>query len=498
MEDLQYRLTFAIGITGALYLLRLYIRAWNSPLHDIPTIGHSGVLTSYITAVKYLFHGKDLVQEGYKKYHGQVFKIATLTDWLVLAAGSQMIEDIRKAKDEQLSPREAVKQALKTDLLLGPNALLDRYFAEVVRTHMTRNLPILFADAKNEIEAAFTDLIPANEDGWTEIAAYETVIKTVARISNRLFVGFPLCRDPDFMELLQKFPADLFKTARLLDFFPTFLQPIIARFINVERQIQRAMKHLVPLINERIAKIDALGSTYADQPNDILRWFLEHADRDHRTPRELTIRLLFLNFAAIHSTSTAFTHILFDLASHPECVSSMREEVEFVIADDGWTKEAMGKMRKLDSFVKETIRISSLGGHTMPRMVMNDFTLSNGQVIPSSTYLMVVSHAMHLDESIYPNGREFDGFRFTKMSDKEESETKHQLLTLSSEYVAFGHGRHACPGRFFAATELKAMLAHTLLNYDVMLHTDRRPDNVWYEDSQIPDPNIKVLFRKRK
>ncbi|KAF8991075.1 cytochrome P450 [Cyathus striatus] len=283
-----------------------------------------------------------------------------------------------------------------------------------------------------------------------------------------------LCRDPDFIELLQKFPVDLFKTARLLNFFPTFLQPIIVRFINVERQIQRAMKHLVPLVNEFCIKT---------QQNDILRWFLEHADRDHRTPRDLTIRLLFLNLAAIHSTSMAFTHILFDLASHPECVSSMREEVETVIVDDGWMKEAMGKMRKLDSFVKESIRLSSLCSHTMPRMVMNDFTLSNGQVIPSSTFLMVVAHAMHLDENIYPNGREFDGFRFTKMSKKEESETKHQLLTLSSD-----------PGQFFAATELKAMLVHTLLNYNVKLHTDRRPDNVWLADTQIADPSIKILF----
>ncbi|KAF8991069.1 hypothetical protein BDQ17DRAFT_1255265, partial [Cyathus striatus] len=50
---------------------------------------------------------------------------------------------------------------------------------------------------------------------------------------------------------------------------------------------------------------------------------------------------------------------------------------------------------------------------------------------------------------------------------------KHQLLILSSEYVPFGHRRYACPGRFFAASERKAMLAHTLLNYDVKLHTGR-------------------------
>jgi hypothetical protein len=36
-------------------------------LNAIPTLGHSGVLTSYLTAVKWMFHGGALLQEGYTK-----------------------------------------------------------------------------------------------------------------------------------------------------------------------------------------------------------------------------------------------------------------------------------------------------------------------------------------------------------------------------------------------------------------------------------------------
>ncbi len=39
----------------------------------------------------------------------------------------------------------------------------------------------------------------------------------------------------------------------------------------------------------------------------------------------------------------------------------MREEVERVIAEEGWTKAAMQKMRKVDSFMKECQRIYGLG-----------------------------------------------------------------------------------------------------------------------------------------
>jgi hypothetical protein len=35
----------------------------------------------------------------------------------------------------------------------------------------------------------------------------------------------------------------------------------------------------------------------------------------------------------------------------------LREEVSTIVQTEGWTKEAIDKMRKLDSFVKETQRL---------------------------------------------------------------------------------------------------------------------------------------------
>lgn len=39
----------------------------------------------------------------------------------------------------------------------------------------------------------------------------------------------------------------------------------------------------------------------------------------------------------------------------------MREEVDTIVKTDGWSKEAMGKMRLVDSFMRETMRIAGLG-----------------------------------------------------------------------------------------------------------------------------------------
>ena len=45
----------------------------------------------------------------------------------------------------------------------------------------------------------------------------------------------------------------------------------------------------------------------------------------------------------------------------PKCVPALREEIEAIIAEDGWTKAAMGKMWKLDSLFRESIRHNGIG-----------------------------------------------------------------------------------------------------------------------------------------
>ena len=54
------------------------------------------------------------------------------------------------------------------------------------------------------------------------------------------------------------------------------------------------------------------------------------------------------------------------------------------------------------------------------------------------------------------------------------------------------------PGRFFAANELKAMMAYVVMKYDVKAEVEGvRPENVFKGTRFIPDPTAKVLFKKR-
>ena len=45
--------------------------------------------------------------------------------------------------------------------------------------------------------------------------------------------------------------------------------------------------------------------------------------------------------------------------ANPEYMEPLRQEVDAVIKEEGWTKAGIDKMYKIDSFVRETLRIDS-------------------------------------------------------------------------------------------------------------------------------------------
>jgi hypothetical protein len=55
-----------------------------------------------------------------------------------------------------------------------------------------------------------------------------------------------------------------------------------------------------------------------------------------------------------------FMQVLYRLLANPEYIEPLRQEVEAVVAEEGWTKAGMDKMYKIDSFIRETQRVDVL------------------------------------------------------------------------------------------------------------------------------------------
>ena len=182
--------------------------------------------------------------------------------------------------------------------------------------------------------------------------------------------------------------------------------------------------------------------------------------------------------------------------------------------------------------IRMVIQSHSVG---VPRVALQDFTFSDGTFIPAGTTIAATAWCIHMDENYYEDPTVFKPWRFLGTRAEEgnkydsnpwkegkDADTKQHFVSTSSNYLAFGHGKHAwydmfifsvpqreiysllsiysySPGRFFAVTELKIMMAHILLNYDIKFEDGTQsPENLWHATTITPDPNVKLLFRKRR
>lgn len=86
--------------------------------------------------------------------------------------------------------------------------------------------------------------------------------------------------------------------------------------------------------------------------------------------------LTYLPLQCVLTPNQSASFTLLWLADHPEYIDPLRDEVEQVIVEHGWTKAAMGKMWKLDSLLKEFQRHQglSLGTHTFFPLVAKPIT----------------------------------------------------------------------------------------------------------------------------
>jgi len=410
-----------------------------------------------------------------------------------------LVEDVRKAPDDVLSNVEPLREFLQVGYTLNfPTR--KRYHIEVIRTNLSRNTSGVFDQIHDELVDAVRDHIPTSGDEWVTVPVMPTVQRIVSRISCRILVGPSLCRNREYQEIALGSAINIMKTAMAVQLCPGPLKTIVSRIVtNLPSQIRRTRELIRPLVEERFAKMEQMGGKWDDGPSDVLMGLMNEAQGPERTLEALTQRMLLVNVASIHTTSFTFMHILYRLMANPEYIDPLRQEVEVVVAEEGWTKNGIDKMNKIDSFIRESQRIDSLFTWGVSRLALRPFTFSNGVTIPAGTLVSLPIRPIHVDEDIYLNAEEFDGYRFSKLREKNSNmAAKHQMVTASAELLSFGFGRHACPGRYFVAYELKALLAHVLITYDVKVEEGKElPRGRFSGQSHLPE-RANLLFRKRQ
>lgn len=437
-----------------------------------------------------------------------------------LATGAEVIlplSQLRWLLDQPeyiLSQSEVNTEFLRADwTMLHPRIATGSVHGPLIRREMTKGLDT-YADAVvDEIEYSL-GLVWGDATQWHEVAVYDTMLEMISRISNRVLVGFPLCRNESYLRSSRTFARFVIITAGLINLLPSILRPILGPLIIAcdMYHYHNITRLIFPIIKERLAGFQ-LGDDYRKPDysvhNDYIHWALHHAfsqnDPIERTTEMITKRLVVLTFGTIHSSAITITNALVDIASSPsalEIQEGLREEVqrETIPANsESWKTSNLVRMVRIDSVLRESMRLWGFISRGVMKMVMvrEGINIPSGEHLPFGAKVGVSAYAIHHDEATYPNPFSFDAFRFSRPLEVAMVGTGSHppemlpMVKSTSNFMGFSHGRNT----WFVSMPNNFKLLDTNLGLHAALDVSSLRINSNYSYQTSPPCTISNLFR---
>uniref|UniRef100_A0A8H7Y572 Cytochrome P450 n=1 Tax=Psilocybe cubensis TaxID=181762 RepID=A0A8H7Y572_PSICU len=501
---------FFILFGGLTFYVLLKSERTDPNLRHIPTLGFRAYLLSYVDALRFIKTCPDRLRKGYDQYRTTAFKVATWTRWLVVITGTRALEELRKSSDEHSSFIDASTEPDASLYLSGhAQAVAPQIIGEITRS-MTQNLAFLIPSIKEEVALVLNSAIPATKSEvsmeWQELDAIPLVARITTKVVNRTMLGLSLTRDEQYEQISMDQAREVYGyyLNTILPILPRFMSRF-ARAMSITNRRRRRLRSMIisSIRQKKEAFQHSNQEVNEERLQDALSWTLSDAS-NQMSVEDIACQFLNLSITASQTITMTFGHVLYHLAANPKFAAPLRKEVEQIVAREGWNKHSLDRMLKVDSFVKESMRMSNISSVSMTRKILSPFTLPDGTQLPTGTIIAAASRARHMDPAIYNTPDTFDGLRFSKLheqrygDDCSGSGLPFQLVTTTTDYLVWGYGRHACPGRFFVAVTLKMMLAYVVLHYDVRFENGTRPRDFIAGTNYLPDPDAKILFRKRK
>ncbi|KAL5334133.1 cytochrome P450 [Aspergillus crustosus] len=473
---------------------------------------------SWRTRLAYLTDCEALFRDAYHNYlkKGKAVYVPGFgsRDELLLPPSS--MRWVMKQPDNVLSVSEAFAEFDQADYSLGhAKYILDAWQGHLVKTDLNLVLENIVAALNDELGVAFDNYFGTDEENWKRIDLLETARMVVAQAGSRFTVGLPLCRNEQYLKDCFQSIDGCVINAGVTGGTPRVLRPILGPLVGLKARLgnRKVRKHFEPIYRERLETLKSARDDPSHvEPQDHLQMMLRYAQKER--PHELydldniTARLMAANFGSMHQTSLQVANMLLNiLGSDAEynTIAVLRDEVTRILGDDsGWTKAKVSKMIRADSVARETLRLHSFGGRAVFRQVLVDGVETDGGIkLPKGTVFSFLSQPAHVDEETYEDALKYDPFRFSRIREAADPSKGNTLsfVSTSPDFLAFSHGKHACPGRFLIDFELKMIIAYVLKHYDLKFpeeYGEKRPANRWMAEALTPPDGVRLLVKRRK
>lgn len=175
------------------------------------------------------------------------------------------------------------------------------------------------------------------------------------------------------------------------------------------------------------------------------------------TDHEILSQSLVFILGGYETTSTTLTYLLYNLATNPDCLEKLVEEIDTNFPPDTpITYDALMKMDYLEMAINESMRLLP----TAPRLerVCKKTMDLNGVTIPKDTLVAIPTYVLNRDPQLWESPDEFRPERF---SPESKSEINQYI------FMPFGLGPRNCIGMRFAQMIMKLLVVKLLQNFSM-------------------------------
>lgn len=534
-ESVAFEYLTAGNVVAVFIVSWIVTLAFSKPAYPaFPWVGEGPGLLAWIKGnATYLFHYAEWVEDGYNKYtkNGKPFIISgTIIRPTEIVLSRSQTSWMLDQPDNVLSTAAAQNDALHGQYnFFRARYMEDAFHGRVIHKSLARNLNDLIPEMEEEVKYSIDKTFGLDTEKWNKFNVWESWLAIVPYVTNRMLVGYPLCRNKEFLASCVAFTNDIIRNMFLLGLTPSVLRPIVGRIAALPNWWHwwKSSKYSLPLIHQRIHDMQRKQEgdpQYKDwvPPEDFITWTIRVAKQENNQfelhPDVISRRIMPLEFAATHTTSITGLGVVLDLLSSDPAlgyIEGICEEAARVLREEGghWTKGGLSRLVRLDSAIRESMRFSNFAQVLVERKVVAKEGVTNkaeGWHVPYGGLFALNLGGIQHDNDLYQNANIYDAFRFSRSRESYEAKSQDQkgseeglklkqmgMVTTGDSHLPFGHGRHACPGRFFVAHELKMALAYLFLNYDVK-HLPERPKTKWIGAISVVAMDACIDVRRRK
>ena len=245
----------------------------------------------------------------------------------------------------------------------------------MARIYLNKALNSLIPSIQETVSRAYEIEVPPCKEDWISLSPYNLLAQIFARIATRVMVGPELGAEGGrWLTLAREYITAVCKAPGIvrhkynpwLRWVAKYREPEVKNVLRLGREGADILK---PVLDARRAELlqGDKKKKAGEQHDDAIQWFLEeyNALGKELTPDTLARGIYVIMTAAVDSTSSTALWMFFDLVEHPEALAEIREEIEKVtdgqdVRTFNWTRQTLGELKVLDSFMRESFRVHSL------------------------------------------------------------------------------------------------------------------------------------------